>query len=41
MVGELNSAFSGKGGGKDNYAQGKLTSVDKEALSDFITKLLK
>lgn len=41
MVGELNSAFSGKGGGKDSYAQGKLTSVDKEALSDFITKLLK
>ncbi len=34
IVGVLNSTFNGKGGGKDNYAQGKLSaSSDKELIS--------
>ena len=40
LVAELNARFSGKGGGKDNYAQGKLTASDKNDLVDFINDLL-
>ncbi len=35
----LNDAFSGKGGGKNNYAQGKLTSESAENLTEFICDL--
>ena len=40
IVSELNSAFNGKGGGKDNYAQGKLSSSSEVELKKFIEKLL-
>ena len=40
LVAELNSAFSGKGGGKDNYAQGKLSASSEDELKNFIEKLL-
>ena len=40
LVSELNSTFSGKGGGKDNYAQGKLTAENKDELISAITELL-
>ena len=40
LVSELNSAFSGKGGGKDNYAQGKLSASSEDDLKNFIEKLL-
>ncbi|MBO5934445.1 MAG: hypothetical protein J6Q94_03045 [Clostridia bacterium] len=39
LVSELNSAFSGKGGGKDNYAQGKLSASSEDELKNFIEKL--
>ena len=38
IVAGLNSSFNGKGGGKDNYAQGKLSSDNKANLIEFITK---
>ncbi len=37
LVGELNKAFSGKGGGRDTYAQGKITATKEEILK-FIAK---
>ena len=40
LVAELNSTFSGKGGGKDNYAQGKLSASSVDELKNFIEKLL-
>ena len=40
LVAELNSAFNGKGGGKDNYAQGKLSASSVDELKNFIEKLL-
>ena len=39
LVSELNSEFSGKGGGKDNYAQGKLSASSEDELKNFIEKL--
>lgn len=39
LVSELNSEFSGKGGGKDNYAQGKLSAFSEDELKNFIEKL--
>lgn len=38
IVACLNSSFNGKGGGKDNYAQGKLASDNKKNLIEFIEK---
>ena len=40
LVSELNSTFNGKGGGKDNYAQGKLSASSVDELKNFIEKLL-
>ncbi len=40
LVSELNSAFSGKGGGKDNYAQGKLSATSADELKNVVEKLL-
>ena len=40
LVSVLNKSFSGKGGGKDNYAQGKLTAENKDELISVITELL-
>ena len=40
LVKELNTAFSGKGGGKPNYAQGKIVCDDKETISGFLEKNL-
>lgn len=39
LVSALNSAFSGKGGGKDNYAQGKVTIPDTYKAEVFINTL--
>ncbi len=36
----LNSEFSGKGGGKGGYAQGKITPVSTEEVIEFIEKML-
>ena len=36
----LNSAFNGKGGGKDNYCQGKLTADDLQTLENEIKEAL-
>ncbi len=41
IVKELNEKFSGKGGGKPDYAQGKLTEVNEEELKKTIEELLK
>lgn len=35
IVAGLNTTFNGKGGGKDNYAQGKLTSDSKITLAEY------
>lgn len=40
IVAGINSSFNGKGGGKDNYAQGKLTSDSESALTDYINSIL-
>ena len=40
MTAALNEAFSGKGGGKPNYAQGKITVEDEETVKSFLEKLL-
>ena len=40
LVSVLNKSFNGKGGGKDNYAQGKLTAENKDELISAITELL-
>ena len=40
IVTSLNASFNGKGGGKDNYAQGKLTSDSESALTDYINSIL-
>ena len=40
MVAALNEAFSGKGGGKPNYAQGKITVEDEDAVKTFLSNLL-
>lgn len=37
---ELNTKFSGKGGGKADYAQGKLSKADEEELKKIIEELL-
>lgn len=39
LVSALNSAFSGKGGGKDTYAQGKVTIPDTDKAEVFINTL--
>ncbi|MBQ4088123.1 MAG: hypothetical protein IJC78_07755 [Clostridia bacterium] len=39
-VSALNEAFSGKGGGKPNYAQGKITVEDVDAAKSLLEKLL-
>ena len=41
IVSELNSTFNGKGGGKPNYAQGKLSAESEEALTTVVENLLK
>ncbi len=38
IVKELNTAFSGKGGGKPNCAQGKITAVSEDEITAFINK---
>ena len=40
IVSALNSTFNGKGGGKDNYAQGKLNADSQTELISFIENLL-
>ena len=40
LVSELNATFNGKGGGKDNYAQGKLSASSADELKNFAEKLL-
>ncbi len=40
MAAALNGAFSGKGGGKPNYAQGKITVVDEDAVKAFLEEVL-
>lgn len=40
IVSGLNTAFNGKGGGKDNYAQGKLNADSHEELASFVENLL-
>ncbi len=37
-VQSLNQAFNGKGGGRDTYAQGKITSNSKDEILKFLTK---
>ena len=37
-VGALNDAFNGKGGGRPNYAQGKITGCE-EKIKEFVEKL--
>lgn len=41
IVKELNENFKGKGGGKPDYAQGKLTEVNEEELKKTIEEMLK
>lgn len=41
IVKELNEKFCGKGGGKPDYAQGKLSSANEEELKNTIGELLK
>ncbi len=36
LVQNLNKAFKGKGGGRDTYAQGKITAESKEEIKNFI-----
>lgn len=36
LVQNLNKAFNGKGGGRDTYAQGKITAESKEEIKNFI-----
>jgi len=40
IVAELNLAFGGKGGGKPNYAQGKISAESKEEIKSFLEKVL-
>lgn len=40
LVTELNSAFGGKGGGKPNYAQGKIFTENREEIKSFLEKTL-
>lgn len=40
IVNILNSAFNGKGGGKDNYAQGKLTVSSDEMIKPVVEEIL-
>ena len=40
IVSALNSTFNGKGGGKPNYAQGKIGAADKEQLISLLQRLL-
>ena len=39
IVSGLNATFNGKGGGKDNYAQGKLSAESENALVGYITDI--
>ena len=41
IVKELNEKFQGKGGGKPDYAQGKLTDANEEELKKMVEELLK
>lgn len=41
IVKELNSAFSGKGGGQSNYAQGKIQASSEEEVRPVIERMLK
>ena len=36
LVQNLNKAFNGKGGGRETYAQGKITAESKEEIKNFI-----
>lgn len=38
---KLNSAFSGKGGGKGGYAQGKITPDSRECIKTFVEEMLR
>ena len=40
LVSELNATFNGKGGGRDNYAQGKLSADSEDTLKPVIEKIL-
>ncbi len=40
MVSTLNTALNGKGGGRDNYAQGKITASNDEAVIAVVEKIL-
>ena len=40
IVSELNSTFGGKGGGKPNYAQGKISPESKETVEEFAKRIL-
>ncbi len=40
LVKSLNSAFEGRGGGKNNYAQGKISACDKQTLTEFLENTL-
>lgn len=40
IVCSLNTAFNGKGGGKDNYAQGKLSASSDEEIRPVVEKIL-
>ena len=41
IVKALNESFSGKGGGKPNYAQGKIVSDSKDKIISFAEDILK
>ena len=41
IVKALNEEFNGKGGGKNDYSQGKISSATKEKIEEFIKKILK
>lgn len=41
LAGQLNEAFSGKGGGQSGYVQGKIKGCEEERLKVFVEELLK
>ena len=36
LVQNLNKTFNGKGGGRDTYAQGKITAESKDEIKSFV-----
>ena len=40
IVAQLNSTFNGKGGGKPNYAQGKISAQDRKSIETALEKIL-